>query len=73
MEWFDQILCGDCAEGLSAFPDNCIDLIFTSPPYADQRTSTCGGVPRCTGGLRRVPRFSRLAKPSAITHMGDRE
>jgi len=25
-------------------PDNSIDLIFTSPPYADQRTNTYGGI-----------------------------
>ena len=25
-------------------PDNCIDLIFTSPPYADQRKKTYGGI-----------------------------
>jgi site-specific DNA-methyltransferase (adenine-specific) len=35
---------GDCLKVLQKFPDECIDLIVTSPPYADQRASTYGGV-----------------------------
>jgi len=35
---------GDCKEELKKLPDNYIDLIFTSPPYADQRKSTYGGI-----------------------------
>ena len=31
----NKILCGNCEEILKNFPDNSIDLIFTSPPYAD--------------------------------------
>lgn len=41
---FNQVYCGDCETILKTFPDNCIDLIVTSPPYADQRTKTYGGV-----------------------------
>lgn len=41
---FDRILLGDCEQVLGEFPDNSIDLIFTSPPYADQRQKTYGGV-----------------------------
>jgi site-specific DNA-methyltransferase (adenine-specific) len=40
----DTIICGDCEDVLRAFPDNCIDLIVTSPPYADQRKKTYGGI-----------------------------
>jgi len=40
----DTIICGDCEEILQSFPDNCIDLIVTSPPYADQRKKTYGGL-----------------------------
>lgn len=36
---------GDCREILPTFPDECIDLIVTSPPYADRRKHTYGGVP----------------------------
>lgn len=40
----NQILLGDCEKVLESFPDNSIDLIFTSPPYADQRKKTYGGI-----------------------------
>ena len=33
----NQFIVGDCEEVLKTFPDNCIDLIVTSPPYADLR------------------------------------
>ncbi|MBI4473006.1 MAG: site-specific DNA-methyltransferase [Acidobacteria bacterium] len=38
------IICGDCASELKKLPANCIDLVFTSPPYADCRKSTYGGI-----------------------------
>lgn len=41
---FDKILLGDCEDVLKEFPDNSFDLIFTSPPYADQRAKTYGGI-----------------------------
>ena len=42
--YIDQIICGDCEFVLGHLPDNCVDLIVTSPPYADQRKSTYGGI-----------------------------
>jgi len=36
---------GDSLEILKEFPDNYLDLIFTSPPYADRRKTSYGGVP----------------------------
>jgi len=39
-----EILQGDCKKRLKKLPDNSIDLILTSPPYADQRKSTYGGI-----------------------------
>ena len=44
MEYLDTIVHGDCEEVLVDMPDNSVDLIFTSPPYADQRKNTYGGV-----------------------------
>lgn len=38
------LILGDCREELKSLPDNCIDLIFTSPPYADSRANTYGGI-----------------------------
>lgn len=32
-EFLNKIIVGDSEEVLKKFPDNCIDLIFTSPPY----------------------------------------
>jgi DNA modification methylase len=43
-EWLNQIILGDCREVLPTLPDACVDLIVTSPPYADQRKQTYGGV-----------------------------
>lgn len=40
-----DIRLGDCKEILKDLPENTIDLIVTSPPYADQRKSTYGGIP----------------------------
>lgn len=39
-----QIHHGDCLEVLSAYPEASFDLIVTSPPYADQRSSSYGGI-----------------------------
>lgn len=41
----DRIIQGDCLEVIKKFPDNCIDLIVTSPPYADNRKKSYKGVP----------------------------
>ncbi len=44
MEIKHDLYLGDCETILQTIPDNSIDLIFTSPPYADQRKKTYGGV-----------------------------
>jgi len=44
MEIKTDIRNGDSENILKELPDNSVDLIFTSPPYADQRKSTYGGV-----------------------------
>jgi DNA modification methylase len=38
------LMLGDCKERLAALESDSVDLIFTSPPYADQRKHTYGGV-----------------------------
>lgn len=38
------LLKGDCLEVLKSIEDNSVDLVITSPPYADQRIRTYGGV-----------------------------
>jgi len=44
MEIRSNLYLGDCKEKLKLLPDNSVDLIFTSPPYADQRKNTYGGI-----------------------------
>lgn len=44
MEIKTSLLLGDCKEMLKSLPDNSVDLIVTSPPYADQRKNTYGGI-----------------------------
>ena len=40
----DTIIHGDCLAVLRTLPDACINLVFTSPPYADNRKSTYKGI-----------------------------
>lgn len=44
IDFTNQIINEDCENYLKNIPDNSVDLIFTSPPYADQRSSTYGGI-----------------------------
>jgi len=40
----DSIICGDALQVLRSFPDAVVDLIVTSPPYADKRKNSYGGI-----------------------------
>lgn len=44
MEIKAELYLGDCKKQLNKLPDNSVDLIVTSPPYADQRNGTYGGI-----------------------------
>jgi site-specific DNA-methyltransferase (adenine-specific)/site-specific DNA-methyltransferase (cytosine-N4-specific) len=44
MEITTDLYLGDSKKELRKLPDNSVDLIVTSPPYADQRKSTYGGI-----------------------------
>src|SRR4030066_818626 len=44
MEVTSNIYNGDSKEVLKQLPANSVDLIVTSPPYADQRKNTYGGI-----------------------------
>jgi len=39
-----RLFLGDSKYELKKLEDNSVDLIFTSPPYADQRKNTYGGI-----------------------------
>lgn len=44
MEVKTDLYLGDSKELLKSLPSNSVDLIVTSPPYADQRKNTYGGI-----------------------------
>ncbi len=67
MEFVNKILLGDCYDVLKGFSENSVDLIFTSPPYADQRKKTYGGVSPdeyVSWFLPRTEQFLRVLKPT---------
>ena len=67
MEYKNKIFNGDCEEVLKSIPANSIDLIFTSPPYADQRKSTYGGIhpeEYVDWFMPKAAEFKRVLKPT---------
>ncbi len=67
MDFVNKIIQGDCEDVLQQIPDNSIDLIFTSPPYADQRKNTYGGVKPddyVDWFLPKAEQFLRVLKPT---------
>ncbi len=67
MRFENEIIHGDCEEILKTFPDDSIDLIFTSPPYANQREKTYGGVKPdhyVDWFLPKAEQFLRVLKPT---------
>jgi len=62
-----EIVNGDCLQMLAARPADSFDLIFTSPPYADRRAKTYGGIKPekyVEWFLPRSEQFLRVLKPS---------
>lgn len=67
MDFLNQVIQGDCEKVLAQIPDNSIDLIFTSPPYADQRKKTYGGInpdDYVDWFLPKAEQFLRVLKPT---------
>ena len=67
MDYIDSIIHGDCEHVLRDVPDDSIDLIFTSPPYADRRQRTYGGIKPdqyVDWFLPKADEFFRVLKPS---------
>ena len=57
---------GDCGAVLADLPSDSVDLIVTSPPYAERRRSTYGGVPAgeyVEWFLPKSAEFLRVLKP----------
>jgi len=62
-----DVIHGDCGKVLEGFPADSIDLIVTSPPYADRRKNTYGGIPPdryVEWFLGRSKEFLRVLKPT---------
>jgi len=62
-----EIRCGDCLDLLKEYPNNFFDLIVTSPPYADRRKNTYGGIKPgkyVDWFLPRSGEFHRVLKPT---------
>jgi site-specific DNA-methyltransferase (adenine-specific) len=63
----NQILLGECGTILSDFPTDSVDLIVTSPPYADSRKKTYGGInpdKYVEWFLPKTEEFLRVLKPT---------
>lgn len=62
-----RVYDGDCLDVLKRLPDASVDLILTSPPYADARAKTYGGVrpdDYVAWFLPRSEEFLRVLKPT---------
>lgn len=62
-----ELIAGDCKQVLNSYPDDFFDLIVTSPPYADSRSHTYGGISPgryVEWFLPRSEQFFRVLKPS---------
>ena len=46
-EYLNKIVCGDSLTVMKQLPDNCLDLVVTSPPY-NLKNSTGNGMKACT-------------------------
>ena len=67
MDLKTDIRVGDCLEVLQEYPDDFFDLIVTSPPYADSRSKTYGGIKPdkyVEWFLPRAEQFLRVLKPT---------
>ncbi|TET90692.1 MAG: site-specific DNA-methyltransferase [Methanomassiliicoccales archaeon] len=63
----DEILPGDCQKVLKRFSNDTFDLIITSPPYADRRKKTYGGMhpdKYVEWFMPRAKEFQRVLKPT---------
>ena len=62
-----DLYLGDCLDVLADFGDDSFDLIMTSPPYADRRSKTYGGISPdayVDWFMPRAEEFLRVLKPS---------
>jgi site-specific DNA-methyltransferase (adenine-specific) len=61
-----ELRCGDCLDLLKEYSENSVNLIVTSPPYAEARKKTYGGIPisqYVDWFLARSEQFKRVLTP----------
>lgn len=66
-KWTNDVHCGDCLDVMALMPEDSIDLIITSPPYADARAHTYGGTPPdkyVDWFMERAVQIRRILKPT---------
>ena len=71
-----EIVTGDCLQLLPNFPDDFFNLIVTSPPYADRRNKTYGGIKPdeyVEWFLPRSAEFLRVLKPDGTLMLNIKE
>ena len=76
MKEINSIILDDCIQFMHTLPDNCIDLVVTSPPYAEQRSATYGGISEddFPGWITSVAKeIHRILKPSGSFIMNIKE
>ena len=72
----NSIICGDCEWVLKDFPDDSVDLIVTSPPYADARKKAYGGIHPKTyveWFLPKAEQFLRILRPTGTFMLNIKE
>lgn len=66
MVYINRVIEGDCEKVLKKIPDKSVDFIFTSPPYAQQRLLSYGGISPdkyVEWFLPKAAEFYRVLKP----------
>lgn len=64
-DFINKIICGDCLNIMKQMPDNCLDLVVTSPPY-NLKNSTGNGMKDGRGG-----KWAGAALVNGYSHYND--
>lgn len=64
---YNRVICGDSGQILEEFPDECIDLVVTSPPYDTLRKYNGSGMLWNREMFERIAReLTRVMKPGGV-------
>lgn len=64
-DFINKLICGDCLDLMKQMPDQCVDLVVTSPPY-NLKNSTGNGMKDGRGG-----KWSKAALLQGYSHHDD--